>query len=127
MKKILSILVVSLAVFAAVSCAQKPRPGEVHGVVTYRDRPVENVKVTYTGATTMSFETLSTGLYYLRDIPAGTYEVSISYEGRELDFEIENNEKAEYPYRVVILDNGYHLRNLIISDTEDMGWDEDDE
>ena len=128
MKKILSILIVSLAAFAAVSCKQEPRPGEVHGIVNYRDRPAENITVTYTGATTMSFETLSTGYYYLRNIPAGIYEVSLSYDGRDLNFDIENNEKAEYPYRVVIADNGYHVRNLIIDEAEDIGWtDEGDD
>jgi len=127
MKKILSLLVVSLAVFAAVSCKQEPRPGEVHGIVNYRDRPIENVKVTYTGDTEMSYETLPNGYYYLRNIPAGVYEVSVSYEGRDLNFEIENNEKAEYPYRVIINDNGYHVRNLLIDDNEDLGWDDDDD
>lgn len=127
MKKILSVIIVVLAVFVTVSCSQKPRPGEVHGMVYYRDRPIENVKVTYTGATTLSFETLPSGYYYLRNIPAGEYEVSLSYEGRDLSFTIENYEKAEYPCRVVIDDNGYHLRNLYIDDTEDLGWDDDDD
>lgn len=127
MKKILTVFVVILAVFAVASCNKTPRPGEVHGIVNYRDRPAVDVVVTLTGATTISFTTVVGGYYVMRDVPAGDYEASLSFNGRDLNFEIENYEKAEYPYRITIGDNGYHVRNFVIDYNEDMGWDDDDD
>ena len=128
MKKILIVFVVILAGFAAVSCNKTPAPGEIHGTVNYRDRPILDVTVTLTGSNnTYSFKTVALGYYMIRDVVPGDYEASLQYNGKELDFEIENYEKAEFPRRITITEKGYHVRNFIIADTEDLGWGDDDD
>ena len=130
MKKILLFIVILASAFTAISCKQAPRPGEVHGEVSYRDRGVSDVIITLTSENdTFSFNTLANGYYYFRSIPPGDYTVSLQFNNRDIDFSIVNYETSENPHLITIVDNGYHVRNIVIPKNEDMGWEggDDDE
>ena len=124
MKKILLSIVILVSALAVISCKRDPRPGEVHGTATYRDRPIADVVVTIASeSNSYSFSTLTDGYYYFRNIPAGDYTASLKYNDKDVAFDIENYEKAEHPHLITIADNGFHVRNFIIPEDEDLGLD----
>lgn len=124
MKKIFFVFTVLSAIVLAVSCKPDNRPGEVHGIVSYNERNVPGAIITYTGDNgTYTYTANSSGYYIIRDIPAGDYIVSVSYNGKDVASYLANYEKSENPSLVSIAPNGYHVRNIIIPLSEDMGWD----
>ena len=128
MKKIISVLAFLFTFVSAFSCKPDNRPGEVHGTVSYRDREVADIVVSYTGDNgTYTYTTNKSGYYVIRGIPAGDYIVSVSYNGKNVDSYLKDYEKSENPSRVTILVNGYHVRNIIIPNDQDLGWDDEDE
>ena len=128
MKKIISVLAFLFTFVSAFSCKPDNRPGEVHGTVSYRDREVADIVVSYTGDNgTYTYTTNKSGYYVIRGIPAGDYIVSVSYNGKNVDSYLKDYEKSENPSRVTILVNGYHVRNIIIPNDQDLGWDDDDD
>lgn len=125
MKKILSVLAFIFAFVSAFSCKPDNRPGEVHGTVSYRERELPDAVVTYTGDNGIfTYTSNENGYYIFRDIPAGDYIVSVSYDGKEVASYLLNYEKADNPSLVSIAVNGFHVRNIIIPDDEDLGFDE---
>ncbi|MBQ9530315.1 MAG: carboxypeptidase regulatory-like domain-containing protein, partial [Bacteroidales bacterium] len=128
MKKIISVLAFLFTFVSAFSCKPDNRPGEVHGTVSYRDREVADIVVSYTGDNgTYTYTTNKSGYYVIRGIPAGDYIVSVSYNGKNVDSYLKDYEKSENPSRVTILVNGYHVRNIIIPNDQDLGWDDEDD
>lgn len=128
MKHLFYVLTLFVAFATLSSCKQDTRPGEVHGVVTYRDRDIPNVVVIYTGDNgTYEFTTNASGYYIIRDIPAGNYTVSVTYNGKSVNSYLLNYEKSDNPNLVTIDVNGFHVRNVVIPDTEDLGWDDEDD
>ena len=128
MKKILLLIVTLFAAVAAFSCKHEPRPGEVHGTVTYRDPNVADVEITLTSdSDSFSFTTDRSGYYYFRSIPAGDYTASLKYNGKSIDFIIVNYDKKEFPHLITIEDNGFHVRNFEIPNSENLGWDDEDD
>ena len=128
MKKILYIFAAVLAFVLIASCKEDTRPGEVHGTVSYRETDITDVVVTFTGENgTYTYTTNEKGYYVFRDLPAGDYVVSVSYNGKEVASYLEHYEKADNPSLVSVEVNGFHVRNIIIPDSEDMGWDEQEE
>ena len=128
MKKIIYAFAAVFTIAALFSCKPDNRPGEVHGTVSYRDRDIADVVVTFTGENgTYTYTTNASGYYVIRDIPAGNYIVSASYNGKEISSYLLNYEKSENPHLVTIDVNGFHVRNIIIPNDEDMGWDDEEE
>ena len=128
MKKIISVLAFVLAFVTFSSCAPDNRPGEVHGTVSYRDRDIPDVLVAFTGDPGQyTYTTNAKGYYVIRDIPAGDYTVSVSYNGKEVNSYLKGYEKSENPNLATIAVNGYHVRNIVIPDDEDLGGDDDEE
>lgn len=128
MKKIFYVLAFVFAFVAAFSCKPDNRPGEVHGTVSYRDRDLPDVLVSYTGDNgTYTYTTNASGYYVIRGIPAGDYIVSVSYKGKAVSSYLKNYEKSENPSLATIEVNGYHVRNIVIPDTEDLGTGDDDD
>ena len=128
MKKIIFAFAAVFAFAALFSCKQDNRPGEVHGTVSYRDRDIADAVVTLTGEqATYTYTTNSSGYYVIRDIVAGNYTVSVSYNGKAVDSYLLNYEKSENPHLVSVGVNGFHVRNIVIPDDEDMGWEDEDD
>ncbi len=116
------------ALVLASACNKGDRPAEVIGTVSYDGRTINGVVVTYTGeAATYECTTEREGNYILRDVTPGDYTVSCTYNGKSIVISLDNYEKAENPLLVTVEDNGYHLRNITISLSEDIDGDGADE
>ena len=123
MKKIISVLAFLFAFVSAFSCKPDNRPGEIHGKVSFNERDVPGAVITLTGDNgTFTYTANSSGYYVIRDIPAGDYIVSVSYNGRDVASYLANYEKSDNPSLVSIAVNGYHVRNIIIPSSEKI-WD----
>ncbi len=116
------------AILLSAACNKEARPAEVIGAVSYDGRAINGVVVTYTGDTeTYSCTTERDGNYIFRSVTPGDYIVSCTYNGKSISISIDNYEKAENPLLVTVEDNGYHLRNISISLSEDIDTGGDDE
>ena len=96
-------------------------------MVSYRDRVLPEVTVTLTGEdqSTYSYVTNAKGYYYFRNLPAGNYDVTLSYDSKNVASYIEHYENTETPNRITVEANGYHVRNMIILSSEDLGFGEE--
>lgn len=123
MKKIVCIIAVVLAFVVTYSCNNHNRPGEVHGTVSYREKALSDavVKLTAENGEEYTFTTNVKGYYYFREIPTGDYIVTISYNGSTVASYIDHYENAENPNKITVEDNGFHVRNITILPTEDLG------
>jgi len=130
MKRILTFTLIAFALLATASCKKALRPAEVHGTVTYYDHDFAGVTVSLVGASgTYEYVSNSEGYYVIRDITPGEYTFTCSYNGKTVNFDLVNYEKAENPHDIIVEDNGYHVRNIVIDSNEDLGGgdDEDDD
>lgn len=128
MKKILLIAFCALAALSFSSCQKQDVTATLVGTVTYADHTIPGVEVTLTGdAGTYSFTTIKDGYFVIRGINPGDYIVSCAYNGKSVASYLINYEKTDNPSLVTIQPKGYHVRNILIPETEDMGLDDDDE
>lgn len=99
MKRILSIALV-LSAFIAVSCQKEEvTTGTLRGTLQYDTEDLTGAVVTIKGDQgTFSGEILPEGFFILQNIPAGTYEISCSYNGQACDFYIKNQDKVSTDY-----------------------------
>ncbi|MBQ5402526.1 MAG: carboxypeptidase regulatory-like domain-containing protein [Bacteroidales bacterium] len=128
MKKILLIAVCTLAALSFSSCQKQDVTATLLGTVTYADHNMPGVDVTLTGdGGTYTFKTIKDGYYVIRGINPGDYIVSCAYNGKSVASYLINYEKSENPSKVTIAPKGYHVRNVMIPDTEDLGEDDEDD
>ncbi len=127
MKKLATLLTMAAALVLAAACNKEARPAKVIGAVSYDGRAINGVVVTYTGETdTYECTTERDGNYIFESVKPGDYIVSCKYEGKSVAISLDNYEKAENPLQVTVQDNGYHLRNITITEEIDTGDGSDD-
>ena len=128
MKKIIYVFAIVFAFVALLSCKETNRPGEIHGTITYCERDLQGAVITLTGDNgTYTYTSNAAGYYVIRDIVPGDYIVSVSYNGKNVDSYLVNYEQSDNPHKVTIDDNGFHVRNIVIPESEDLGWGEEEE
>ena len=128
MKRIFSVLIIAVAAVIISSCDKTPAPGQVTGSVTYRDRSVGGIEVIFEGdGGTYTYTSLSDGYFVFRDIAPGDYDVSCKFNGRYIESVLINYEKSEHPHMVTIIPGEKHVRNILIPDNEDLGWDDEED
>ena len=128
MKKILSIALCTIAALCLYSCQKQDLSATLVGTVTYSDHLIPGVDVTLTGDNgTYTYTTIKNGYFVIRGINPGDYIVSCSYNGHNPSSYLINYEKTDNPSLVTIQPKGYHVRNIMIPDTEDLGLDDEEE
>ena len=128
MKKILLIAVCALAALSLSSCKKQDVTATLVGNVSYGEIMLEGVDVTLTGESgTYTYKTIKNGYFVIRGINPGDYTVSCAYNGKSVASYLINYEKKENPNKVSIEPQGYHLRNIMIPETEDLGLNDDDD
>lgn len=128
MKKLFIIALCAIAAISLSSCKKIDVSATLIGNVSYGEVMLEGVDVTLTGeGGTYTYKTIKNGYYVIRGITPGDYTVSCAYNGKNVASYLINYEKSENPNKVSIEPQGYHLRNIMIPDTEDLGLNDDDE
>ncbi len=99
MKRTLSIAIL-LSAFLAVSCQKEVvTTGILRGTLEYDEESLTGATVTIAGDQgTFSTEVRPEGFFILQDVPAGTYEISCSYNGQACNFYIQNQDKVSTDY-----------------------------
>ncbi len=86
----------SVGTLATARSMQKSR---VDGIVLFEGQPVKNATVKLLGARTVSVKTDITGAFTLRDIPVGSYEISVQGIARNKIRDATLSVKVEAPPR----------------------------
>ena len=99
MKRTLSIAII-LSAFLAVSCQKEvATTGILRGTLEYDEESLTGAVVTISGDQgTFSTEVRPEGFFIMQDVPAGTYEISCSYNGQACNFYIQNQDKVSTDY-----------------------------